>query len=253
MLNPTNGSKPEISIVIPVYNEEANIEYCIKQIDHLRLSSACLFEVIIVNGASTDNTAQNLEVFVSDYNLNDVIRVENLSERKGYGHDIVHGLKLASAPLLAWTHADLQTDIADVFRACDLIKSPDGSQEKTIVKGNRKKRQLFDYIFTLGMQLFTLIILKVNISDINAQPKVFTSKFFKRYIATNFPDDFSLDLFLLWNAKKSGHLIKEIPVYYKNRQFGEAKGGGGGIKMKYILIKRTIHYILNLRKYRSNV
>ena len=44
-------------------------------------------------------------------------------ERMGYGHDIVVGLKAAKHDVLAWTHADMQTDINDVILGFNLYRS----------------------------------------------------------------------------------------------------------------------------------
>ena len=60
------------------------------------------------------------------------------------------------------------------------------------------------------------------------------------------PYDFSLDLYLLFVANRVKISIKSFPVFFSNREFGEAKGGGT-LKGKFKLIKRTIGYIIELR------
>jgi len=85
----------------------------------------------------------------------------------------------------------------------------------------------------------------VNLSDINAQPKLF-SKVFKKDILNNYPNDFSLDLFLLLRAHKKNLTIVEYPVTLYERKKEKAKGGGtllGKIK----LIVRTIKFIYKLK------
>ena len=49
------------------------------------------------------------------------------------------------------------------------------------------------------------------------------------------------------NAHRKGFKIKEIPVFFKDRIHGEAKGGGS-LKGKINLVMRTFKYILKLRK-----
>jgi hypothetical protein len=75
---------------------------------------------------------------------------------------------------------------------------------------------------------------------------MFSRKFYEEYLNENAPWDFSLDLYLLYWAKKK-NTIYEIPVYFNKRMHGEAKGGGS-FKTRIKLIKRTFKYIFELRK-----
>ena len=70
------------------------------------------------------------------------------------------------------------------------------------------------------MQVFSSFILK-KLNDINAQPKLFSRKFYEKHFY-NPPSDFSLDLFLLCKAE----FVKTIDVFFNKRIYGEAKGGG---------------------------
>jgi len=86
----------------------------------------------------------------------------------------------------------------------------------------------------------------MQLSEINAQPKLFPRQFYDSLEAP--PHDFSLDLYLLYQAKKNGLRIVPLPVYFKERKFGEAKGGSGSSwKTRLKLIKRSYAYIFELR------
>ena len=91
------------------------------------------------------------------------------------------------------------------------------------------------------MQVYCSLILKKKLNDINAQPKLFSRKFYTDHFA-DAPSDFSLDLFLLLEAEK----IKTIDVFFHKRKLGKAKGGGT-MRGKIKLIKRTLDYIKNLK------
>lgn len=109
-------------------------------------------------------------------------------------------LKIANGDVLSWTHADLQTDFFDVIRAYNKYQSENNSD--LIIKGKRKNRNFIDAFFTWGMQRYTGIKLKVKLNDINAQPKLFSKSFYKKYLSLAFVD-FSLDLFLLIKSNQS--------------------------------------------------
>jgi hypothetical protein len=163
---------------------------------------------------------------------------------KGYGFGILQGLVVAEGRILSWTHADLQTDPKDIVLAYELFKVELESNH-CIVKGERKGRNLFDNIFTGGMSLISSLLLKQKLWDINAQPKIFHRDFMNHLKKA--PYDFSLDLYVLFVANRIKISIKSFPVFFSKREFGEAKGGGT-IKGKFKLIKRTLGYIVELRK-----
>ena len=162
----------------------------------------------------------------------------------GYGYGIMSGVKIANGQYIGWCHADLQTEPSDVHNAY-IQNYKNLKNDKCIVKGLRKNRNLFDSIFTFGMSLFASIVFLKKINDINAQPKLFP-KSFLNYLK-DYPYDFSLDLYLLVIAKTNNYKIMNHEVIMKKRLYGEAKGGGN-LKGKIKLIKRTFVYIIELKK-----
>lgn len=247
MSSTTNGSEPKLSLVIPCLNEAANVVLVIDRLAELSKTITAPFEVIFVDGGSRDGTPDAINARVQHHGLG-FVRVDVMKDRGGYGRDIMMGLRQARAEVLAWTHADMQTDIKDVFDAYALFQRESASDPNIVIKGKRQNRPLFDALFSFGMQVFTFVTLGVNINDINAQPKMFSRAFFERHLLDDPPNDFSLDLFALFKARKNGYRILTVPVYFTDRLHGEAKGGGGGLGMKVALTKRTVKFILATRR-----
>jgi hypothetical protein len=117
--------------------------------------------------------------------------------------------------------------------------------ERTFVRGRRLHRPLRDSVFTAGMSVFASCTLGVALADINAQPKLFPRCFL--HLLADAPHDFSLDLYALYLARKHGFDILEQPVNFLARTAGEAKGGGS-LRGKIKLTRRTVAYILELRR-----
>lgn len=232
-----------LSIVVPCYNEEKNIPIIFSKFSELINDENA--ELIFVENGSTDNSEKIFsELFKNT--PNDSIRIVKVQKNIGYGNGILRGLETARGNVLAWTHADLQTDPADVLRA---FKS---YQEKLLlapmeifVKGTRKKRRLTEAFFSWAMEVFSSILLQKHLTEINAQPKLFSRNFYHKHLKDNAPLDFSLDLFAVYQAKTHATIL-EIPVFFKKRIHGEAKGGGS-FRTRIKLIKRTFSYILQLR------
>ena len=233
----------KLSIVIPCFNEAQNITQVLVRLDDL-LKNISDIEVLVVDGASTDETSKELKK-IFEYLDPQKFKLILRKTRGGYGSDIMYALSQSSGDVLSWTHADLQTDPSDVIKAFELYLNT--KKDKTFIKGSRKNRRLIESFFTFGMQLVVWFVLGRYLSDINAQPKLFSRKFYNKYLKKNYPLDFSLDLYAVYQAKANRYEIKILPVYFERRLHGEAKGGGGGWKSRIQLIKRTFKYIFKLK------
>jgi glycosyltransferase involved in cell wall biosynthesis len=229
----------KLSIVIPCYNEEKNIPLIFERFNDVITSDD--IEVVLVNNGSEDKSQKVIESILPNYPF---VSLVHLKENKGYGNGIFAGLASAKGTFLAWTHADLQTDPADVIKALSILENS-ADPKKTFVKGCRKSRPLFDNFFTVGMSLFESIYLRTRLWDINAQPNVFHKEFYKTWKTP--PDDFSLDLFVYFSARKCGLELKRFPVFFPERIHGTSSWNTG-LYSKWKFIKRTISFSINLKK-----
>lgn len=229
----------DLSIVIPCYNEADNLSHLFKRLDKV-VDCPEHVEIILVDNGSTDDTAAVLDSLLSAEDA--PIRVVSVPTNIGYGHGIMQGVLSANSEVISWCHADMQTDPMDAVGAYRVYIA--STNERKIVKGKRVGRGLLDAFFTAGMSLFASLALGVRLNDINAQPKVFDRSFVE--VLADGPSDFSLDLFLLLQARRRGCEVLTFPVHFGERQHGVAKGGGS-LKGKFKLIARTVKYIMKTR------
>lgn len=229
----------KLSITIPCYNEAENIPLILEKF------ASCIggadMEVILVNNGSTDNSAAVLEELLPNYPF---ARTVLVPVNQGYGYGILQGLKSAHADFIGWTHADMQTDPADVIKAYHILEES-GWSANLFVKGNRKGRGLFDQFFTSGMSLFETLYLGKRLCDINAQPNIFSRAFFNQW--QNPPNDFSLDLYALYMARVAKLEVKRISVQFPPRVHGESHWNNGTLKSKWKFIKRTLEFSKKLK------
>jgi len=222
------------SLVIPCFNEANNLpslmEKCKKVLENKDN------EIILVDNGSTDNSESILKAYLDIYPNLKIVKIEN---NIGYGNGILKGLEAARGAFLGWTHADLQTNPEDVLKGLEFLKN-----DHTFVKGKRFGRPLFDRIFTVFMSIFETILLGKILSDINAQPTIFSRKFFETW--ENPPNDFSLDLFAYYLAKKNKLSIARFPVFFGKRLHGTSHWNID-FKSKLKFINRTIKYSFKLR------
>lgn len=244
------SKKQKLSLVIPCFNEAKNVSIVLKKLQDILDQSPQVIEIIVVDGGSTDDTPQELKQAFKNLDA-DVFKLILMSQRGGYGNDIMHALRSqATGDVLAWTHADLQTDPKDVVAAFEMYVK-EATNSPVFIKGQRKNRRFVEAFFTFGMQLIAWSVLKTYLQDINAQPKLFSREFYDQHLKHGYPADFSLDLYALYLAKTHQYKILTLPVYFAKRQHGEAKGGGSW-KSRLRLIHRTLKYIFKLKKNLSN-
>ena len=109
----------------------------------------------------------------------------------------------------------------------------------------KNDNEMIDSLFTGGMSILSTLLLREQLSDVNAQPKMFHRNFLDKL--TGAPNDFSLELYFLFQARIHGLTILEYPVQFGKRLHGESKGGGT-LKGKWKLIRRTLSYMLKLKQ-----
>lgn len=229
----------KLSIVVPCYDEAENIPLILKRFGEVIRRKDV--EVILVDNGSTDNTQKVLAELLPQYPF---ARTIHVNVNQGYGYGIVQGLKACNGKFIGWTHADMQTDPADLLKALHIIEKKH-KNEKIFVKGKRKARPLFDQFFTMGMSLFETVYLGEKLYDINAQPNVFSKRFFRTW--KNPPKDFSLDLYALYMAQKRKLKIERFDVVFPKRIHGESHWNSG-LASKWMFIKRTIDFSRKLKK-----
>ena len=224
-------------IVIPCFNESEGLLNLIDECRSVIDSSAGSIGFILVDNGSKDGS--NL-IFSSLKGKYPNIEILTMAENQGYGGGIIAGLNLSTAQIIGWTHADLQTPLIDCLKAIKII---DG--EIAFVKGARVGRPVSDRVFSRGMGIFESFLFTSFLDEINAQPTLFKRNFYQGW--HNPPTDFSLDLYALIMAVKSGLGIERIKVQFLPRKFGQSNWNDG-FKSRVKFIKRTIKYSLELRR-----
>ena len=229
----------KLSLVIPCYNEAKNIPLILERFSAVLTRND--IELILVDNGSRDDSGPVLARLLPGHPFARTVRVE---VNRGYGFGVRAGLAAATGEYAGWTHADMQTDPFDAVRALQEIERQ-GSPRDIFVKGSRKGRPLFDRVFTVGMSLFETVYLGQRLWDINAQPNIFHRSFLEQW--RNPPDDFSLDLYTLYLARRQGLKIVRFDVVFPPRVHGTSSWNTS-IGAKWKFIKRTLDFSVNLKR-----
>lgn len=229
----------KLSLIIPCYNEARNLEILVSRC--LEVASRADCEVILVDNGSSDDTPVVLSQLLAGVRNVRSIRVE---VNQGYGFGILSGLRAAKGDILAWTHADAQTDPLDAVVGLEFFSAAP-NPERAFVKGRRYGRPLGDVVFTTGMSIFESVLMFCPLEDINAQPTMFHRSFFETW--SDPPHDFSLDLFAFVMARRASLKVKRFPVRFGARAFGTSSWNVSW-RAKRKFIARTLGYSFRLRR-----
>ena len=227
----------KFSLIIPCFNEAANLPLLLERCRALGAQDG--IEVILVDNGSTDDSRAVLERLLPTYPGCRSVRVE---VNQGYGFGILSGLRAARGDILGWTHADMQTDPQDALAGLAYFGT---EPDRVFVKGRRYGRPAMDVLFTIGMSFFETVLLAKPMWDINAQPTLFSRRFFETWASP--PHDFALDLYAYYQARVQGLAVHRYPVRFGPRAHGVSHWNvNWAAKKKFI--RRTVDFSLDLKR-----
>jgi dolichyl-phosphate beta-glucosyltransferase len=205
-------STPEISIVIPAYNEEDRLPGYLREVVIFLDARAESYEVIVVDDGSIDGTAEAVERFAEHAPS---VRLLRLPENRGKGYAVRIGILSACGRSRLFTDADGATSIQELSRlesaidgGADIaIGSRALSGDSVTVKG-RLHRKIMGQLFNLLVRLFAV----KGIHDTQCGFKLFTASAAETIFPLLTIDDFGFDVELLYVARQHGLSISEVPV-----------------------------------------
>src|SRR5262249_38052554 len=134
MVRPEAGPAPDLSVLVPVYNEVDNVVPLHEELDRVLRASALRYELIFVDDGSTDGTAANLAA-IQDADPGPVL-VASLRRNCGQPAALSAALDLSRGAVLVPMDGDRQNDPADIPRLLERL-----DQGYDVVSGWRKDRQ----------------------------------------------------------------------------------------------------------------
>lgn len=206
----------DLSLVLPFYNEEKNVEWVLKEILESFGRQPFKYELIAVDNGSRDGTASLIDGFVRDHP--DLIKKATVTVNEGYGWGIREGLKLASGRYVGYAPGDGQVspeDIAQVFRkAMDL--------DLDFVQGKRiRKDSLFRRVNTTVYNFVFHLFFRCEVYDIGSNPKIMRKEWFEKIGLVS--KDWFIDGEIALKTHTLGGKMKEFPVTFRKREKGSSK------------------------------
>ena len=193
----TCGMRPEtISIIIPAYNEAAGIGNVLEGLRDWRARA----EIIVVDDASTDHTAEIAE--------RAGVRVIRHRVNKGYGAALKTGIRAASGDIIVTIDADGEHDAAQISRLLDAMGDND------MVVGARGKGSHAPLIRRPGKWLLSKVanyLAQTDIPDLNSGFRAVRKDVVKLFLHI-LPNGFSFSTTLTLALFKEGYNIAYVPI-----------------------------------------
>jgi glycosyltransferase involved in cell wall biosynthesis len=203
-----------LSIVLPAYNEAANIRRTVgAALDALAIH-AIDGEVVVVDDGSRDRTAEQA---VSSADPR--VRIVRHEVNRGYGAALRSGFSAARGEHVFFTDADLQFDVRELARLARW------SEQYDIVVGYRHPRSdnLIRRLNGWSWSRLMNGLFDVRVRDVDCAFKVFHRRVIERVPLSSFGAFVNSEL--LVRARAAGFRIHEVPVSHFPRRAGVATGG----------------------------
>ena len=219
-------SNVSLSIVVPIYNEEASLPYLVNQILDVLKPMEENFELVLVNDGSSDKSAEVMRKLSLE-----VPELLVVILRKNYGQTaaMAAGFDISCGQIVVTLDGDLQNDPADIPLLVKKIR--DGFD---LVSGWRYKRQDAAISRKLPSRIANLLIGKVT--GVRLNDYGCSLKAYRKEVLTDMRLYGELHRFLPVLANIEGARITEVKVNHRARQFGSSKYG----------IDRTFRVLMDL-------
>ena len=229
-----------LSVVIPVYNEEATLETLFRTVAAVPIRK----EIILVDDCSRDGSAEILQKIASDYAgdpLNRVI-VKSHPENRGKGAALRTGFALATGSAVIVQDADLEYDPNEYLRL--LRPLLDGRAD--VVYGSRflgsDPHRVLYYWHSVGNKFLTFLsncFTNLNLTDMETCYKLFRREAIQDILPHLRQNRFGFEPEVTAHIAKRGLRVYEMAISYSGRTYKEGKkiGWKDGVQAIWCIVK----------------
>jgi len=232
----------ELSVIIPVYNQQENIGKNLIKLKNCLSKSFIDFEIIAVNDGSSDQSLKILETL-------SFIRLISYPKNKGKGYAVRRGVMAARGKYIFFTDADLSYSPEEIYRATNILK-----EEKSdgIIGVRYFKQSDYPPIRRFLSDTFSSLVkfyLHLDIKDSQCGFKGFEKACARNIFANLTIFRFGFDMELLLEAQNEKLKISSLPVSFTHFPSSSLKLFKDSREMLFSLFKLKIRRA-RLEKYR---
>ncbi len=215
---PTHAYHGRLSVVVPVKNEQDNVEPLVREIA-AALAGNTIFEILYVNDGSTDATQSRLDALKTEFPM---LRTIRHRASCGQSRAVTTGVAAARYEWIATLDGDGQNDPADIPALLAKLADPVQPANLALLAGWRAKRN-DTFIRRLSSRIANGVrarMLKDNTPDTGCGLKVFARETFLAL-----PNFDHMHRFLPALVMRNGGAVVSVPVNHRPRERGSSKYG----------------------------
>ncbi|MCK5124932.1 MAG: glycosyltransferase [candidate division Zixibacteria bacterium] len=204
-------NNPRISVIVPAYNEEGNVDELCRQFKEMGDNVSFSFEVIIIDDGSTDSTAVKLNALVDNYSF---LQIVSHGNNRGLTEALQTGFDMALGDIFVFYPADLQYKPEDI--PAMISKIDEGNDLVTGWKQGKYSKRFVSKVYnTLSRRLFNL-----KVHDLNSV------KAFRRQVVEDIFLRKDWHRYLVALAVEQGYRVDEVKMPLYERYSGSSKFSG---------------------------
>ncbi len=213
---PVSRLSGSLSLVLPAFNEEANIEVVVRESLATLPAFAGDFDIIVVDDGSRDSTAEIVSR-LADADCH--VRLVSHPRNRGYGAALTTGFRASTGEFVMFMDADRQFDIRELRLLTPF------ADEYDIVAGFRMERsdpihrRIFAEVFNVSVR----ILFGVHLRDIDCAFKLFRGDLLRGMHLT--APGALINTEIQAKARRGGAPLQQVGVHHYPRVAGEASGG----------------------------
>ncbi|MEM1295680.1 MAG: glycosyltransferase family 2 protein [Verrucomicrobiota bacterium] len=211
-----DSTSPKLSLVVPLYNEEDNVEPMQQEVSEVL--DGIDYELVLVDDGSTDATVERIQ-------KGERVRILKLDQNTGQSAAMYEGMMRAKGELIALIDGDLQNDPNDISKLMDALEA-EGADLVCGYRANRKDtafKRLQSRIANGVRSRFT----GDGVRDTGCSLKVMRRECREALVPFT-----GMHRFIPALIKNAGYNVIEQPVNHRARKHGDSKYGGGLARAK---------------------
>lgn len=226
-------SRNELSIAVPLYNEERNIESLVKNLTDEFDRNGINYQLVLVNNGSKDNTPSLIDRLANE---NPRIKTVHIERNIGYGWGISRGLGVCDGDYVGYMWGDEQVTASDVLKIFNKIKKDglDFCKARRVVREDGLQRKIITRVYNGIFPLFY----PVKTKDINGCPKILKKDIYQDLNIIS--RDWFIDAEIMIKCIRKGVQIGEVPVVFHTRSQGKSN----------VSFRTIVEFIKNLIKFK---
>jgi glycosyltransferase involved in cell wall biosynthesis len=209
------GMVTELSVVLPAYNEEPNVERVVRAVAPYLESLGLDYELLVVNDGSRDRTGPILDGLVAEFPR---LRPLHHPQNRGYGGALRTGFASATKEWIFYTDGDAQYDPHELTALVGALR-----QGVDVVNGYKIARQDPLHRLIIGRLYHHIVKLAFGfkLRDVDCDFRLIRRSVFERFDLESTTGTICLEM--VKKMQDSGAVFAEVPVHHYHRAYGKSQ------------------------------